>query len=343
MRKLDRRHFIAAATLSPLALQTSSLAKGLAPQALAPAVAVTERTQAFLKLLEPPKRQAVAFPWDGNQWRDWNYFGASGYTKPGLRLEQMTGPQKDAAWLIFGELLSSDGVIKARNVMRLQESLVEEGDGVGQRSIDRFSVSVFGTPAATGPWGLRLEGHHLSLSFAVADGQVISVTPQAFAVRPARVTRGRHKGLVTIGPEEDLARQLMADLPPNAQQKVRVADRHLFNILSTAGRERANAKPLGLPGGDLAQVHQDLLRELVRTYATRPYAGALAAAQEARVNGMKFENVHFAWYGPNTPGRAFGYRVIGPSFVIEMGSIDSEGQHLHPVYHDLGNVLGTTG
>jgi len=43
---------------------------------------------------------------------------------------------------------------------------------------------------------------------------------------------------------------------------------------------------------------------------------------------------------PNTPERAFGYRVIAPGFVIEMGSVDPAAQHLHTVYHDLGNVLG---
>ena len=53
--------------------------------------------------------------------------------------------------------------------------------------------------------------------------------------------------------------------------------------------------------------------------------------------------MHFAWYGPNTPEKAFGYRVIAAGFVIEMGSVDAAAQHLHTVYHDLGNVLGRTG
>ena len=53
--------------------------------------------------------------------------------------------------------------------------------------------------------------------------------------------------------------------------------------------------------------------------------------------------MHFAWYGPNTPEKAFGYRVIGDNFVIEMASVDPEAQHLHTVYNDLGNVLGRSG
>ncbi len=46
---------------------------------------------------------------------------------------------------------------------------------------------------------------------------------------------------------------------------------------------------------------------------------------------------------PNTPETAFGYRVIGDGFVIEMGTVDPQAQHLHTVYNDLGNVLGRAG
>jgi Protein of unknown function (DUF3500) len=67
---------------------------------------------------------------------------------------------------------------------------------------------------------------------------------------------------------------------------------------------------------------------------------ALAAAQRARVHSGDVEAVHFAWYGPNTLEKAFGYRVIADGFVIEMGSVDPEAQHLHTVYNDLDNVLG---
>ena len=69
---------------------------------------------------------------------------------------------------------------------------------------------------------------------------------------------------------------------------------------------------------------------------------ALAAAQKARVRAGDRQAVHFAWYGPNTPEKAFGYRVIGDGFVIELGSVDAAAQHLHTIYHDLDNVLGRT-
>ena len=56
----------------------------------------------------------------------------------------------------------------------------------GERSSERFSFAVFGTPAETGAWGLRLEGHHLTQSIAVRDGRIVSVTPSSFSALPNR-------------------------------------------------------------------------------------------------------------------------------------------------------------
>src|SRR5262249_36528308 len=135
------------------------------------------KVKAFLALLEPDQRKAVSFAWNGPEWRGWNYFGATGYIKPGLRLEQMNPRQKAAAWDALGTVWSAAGVAKARNVMLLQDILAASGNGTGQRSSERFSLAVFGTPAETGAWGFRCEGHHLTQSVAVRDNLIVSITP----------------------------------------------------------------------------------------------------------------------------------------------------------------------
>ena len=96
----------------------------------------------------------------------------------------------------------------------------------------------------------------------------------------------------------------------------------------------------GLPAVELSSAQRDLLWQLVDTYTVAHLSPALADAQKARVRAGDRDAVHFAWYGPNTPEKAFGYRVVAATFVIEMGSVDAAAQHLHTVYHDLGNVLG---
>jgi Protein of unknown function (DUF3500) len=114
------------------------------------------------------------------------------------------------------------------------------------------------------------------------------------------------------------------------------------NILSYAGRERQNTKKVGVAAAELSSAQRDLVWQLVETYAVTYLTPQLADAQRKRVTAGDREAVHFAWYGPNTAEKAFGYRVIGDGFVIEMGSVDPAAQHLHTIYHDLGNVLGRT-
>ena len=293
--------------------------------------------------LDADRRKAASFEWDGSQWRNWNYFGVGGYIKPGLRLEQMDAAQKSAAWDVLGAVWSGAGVAKAKNVMLLQDILAASGNGAGQRSSQRFSLAVFGTPGEIGAWGLRCEGHHLTQSVAVRDNRIVSVTPFSFSALPNRVTSGPHAGLNTLKDEEGLGRRLFADLDPQLQRRARIGDQTPYNILSYAGRERANAKKVGLAASDMSSGQRDLLWKLIETYSIEHLPSALTDAQRACLHSGDKEAVHFAWYGPNTAEKAFGYRVIGDGFVIEMASVDEAAQHLHTIYNDLANVLGRTG
>jgi hypothetical protein len=226
--------------------------------------------------------------------------------------------------------------------MLLQDILAQSGNGTGQRSSERFSFSVFGSPAETGAWGLRFEGHHMTQSVAVRDNRIVSVTPFSFSALPNRVKSGQHAGLNTLKAEEGLARRLFADLTPALQARSRIGDSTPYNILSYAGRERANAQKVGVAASALSAAQRDLLWQLIETYTVEHLPGALTTAQRARVRAGDRDAVHFAWYGPNTPEKAFGYRLIGDSFVIEMASVDPEAQHLHTIYNALDNVLGRT-
>jgi Protein of unknown function (DUF3500) len=341
--RIDRRGvvFSGAALLGTAALP--SLAAGAANPGLASAAELLTGVRAFLAKLEPDKRKTATFDWNGAEWRGWNYFGFTGYIKPGLRLEQMSAEQKAAAWNLLATVWSPRGLEKTKNVMTLQDVLAASGNGAGKRSSERFSFSIFGAPAETGAWGFRLEGHHLTQSISVHDGRIVSITPSSFSALPNRIASGKHAGLITLKDEEMLARRLAGDLAPRLQQRARQSDSALGNILSSAGRERANAQKIGIAAADLTGAQRDLLWQLVETYTVEHLVAPLAAAQKARVRTGDGGAVHFAWYGANTPEKAFGYRIIADGFVIELGSVDPEAQHLHTIYNDLGNVLGRIG
>lgn len=226
--------------------------------------------------------------------------------------------------------------------MTLQDVLAASGNGAGLRSSERFSFCVFGVPALTGVWGFRLEGHHLTQAIAVRDGRIVSITPSSFSALPNRITSGKHAGLTTLKHEEALARLLMRDLTPKLQARARQSDSKLDNILSFAGHERSNAAKVGVAAAEFTAAQRDLLWQLIETYSVEHVKPRLAAAQKTRVRAGDMQGVHFAWYGPNTAEKSFGYRIIGDHFVIELGSVDDAAQHLHTIYLDLDNVLGRT-
>ena len=335
----DRRTVVlgGAAALSLTALPGAANAQA---SDLGPAAELLGRVRTFRATLEPDQQKAASFAWDGSEWRGWNYFGATGYIKPGLRLEQMSKAQKDAGWNVLAAVWSEPGIAKAKNVMLLQDILAASGNGAGERSSERFSLALFGAPSEIGTWGFRCEGHHLTQSVTVRDNRVVSITPTSFSAIPNRVKSGPHMGLNTLKDEEGLSRRLMADLAPRLQSRARIGESTPYNILSYAGRERANAKKVGLPAAELTSAQRDLLWKAVELYSIDHFPAALSDAQRARIRSGDREAVHFAWYGPNTAEKAFGYRIIGDGFVIEMASVDPEAQHLHTIYHDLGNVLG---
>ncbi len=335
----DRRDVILGGTAA-IGAALSSSALGATEPGLASAHLLISSVRAFLATLEPDNRKAASFAWDGPEWRSWNYFGVGGFVKPGLRLEQMDARQKTAAWELLAAVWSPAGVAKAKNVMLLQDILAASGNGTGQRSSERFSISLFGNPAQTGTWGLRCEGHHLTQSVAVRDNRIVSVTPFSFSAIPNRVTSGPHAGLNTLKNEESIGRRLFGDLSPALQSRARIGDRSPYNILSYAGRERANARKVGVAASELNSAQRDLLWQLIELYSIDHLPSGLTSAQRARVQSGDRQAVHFAWYGPNTPEKQFGYRLIGDGFVVEMASVDDEAQHLHTIYNDLENVLG---
>ena len=79
----------------------------------------------------------------------------------------------------------------------------------------------------------------------------------------------------------------------------------------------------------------------IETYTAEHLVPPLASAQKARVTSGTAKPSTLHGKG-RTVETAFGYRVIGDGFVIEMGSVDEAAQ-LHTIYHDLASVLGGRG
>src|SRR5258706_2566106 len=107
----------------------------------------------------------------------------------------MPPPQKELGRALLRTGLSPQGFTKATNVMLVVELVLRDLENQDpRRDSGLYYVTIFGNPDQS-PWGWRVEGHHLSLNFAIDTNDVISVTPNFIGSNPAEVATGPYKGL----------------------------------------------------------------------------------------------------------------------------------------------------
>src|SRR5437870_7918541 len=167
-----------------------------------PAEEMAEAANNFLAALGPEQRAKAVFEFKDGQRFDWHFVPKA---RKGLPLKEMNSPQRLLAQALLSSGLSQRGYMKAATIMSLEQILYDLENNAPHRDADLYFVSLFGQPAK-GAWGWRVEGHHLSLNFALADDQVLSVTPSFFGANPAQIQAGPRQGLRVLGGEEDLAR-----------------------------------------------------------------------------------------------------------------------------------------
>jgi hypothetical protein len=300
---------------------------------------IRERTQILLAALPPELAAAARFDLGGETWRSWNYFGTN-LVKPGARFEQMGPAEREAGTDLLYAMLSPSGFEKVDRVRALQDVLRAMGIGAADRNSDRYSFAIFNEPSPTELWGLRFEGHHLTLSLTLRGDEILSVTPSAFSCWPNDVTMGPYEGSIALAVEEGMARTLFADLSSAIQANARINGTAFRQIMAIAGRENIFAVREGIPAADMTTAQQDLLWQIAEAYAAEHWPEPIASAQRARLREGDREAVHFAWAGDNIEDTPLYYRLHGDSFVMELATVDTAAQHLHTIYHDTERTLG---
>ena len=304
----------------------------------APAAAVAAR--GLLSLLAEPERSAASFAFDDPGRMRWTYVPRA---RIGIPLRAMDDGQRAAAFALLGSGLSERGTRLAHGVIDLEGILRGiEGAGsfwAGGRDPGLYFLALFGEPGGPQPWGWRFEGHHLSVNVTELGPHGQIVAPLFVGANPARVPSGPREGFRLLAAEEDLAFELLQLLEPGQRARALIAERTFGDIVT---RSDPVVKPMafaGLPAGEMTDVQQRQLRQLLAWYAGR-MADDAASAQLQRVEDAGFERLHFAWAGAQQPGRPHYYRIHGPTVLVEYDNSQGGANHIHTVWRDLENDFG---
>ncbi len=280
---------------------------------------------AFLAALDEPARDAARHAFDDEPARRWLEYRPR--PRPGVALTGLDVDARKAAHRLLATALSPAAYAQAMTVMALEEVLDRAENWRRGRHSGDYWVAVFGDPDRDDDWAWRFEGHHLSVSMTVADDQV-SPAPVFLGANPATVRHAGRPVTRPLGPEEDLARELLDALGPGGRSAAIIADEAPADIISaTRATAPGRLDPPGVPRGRLRPTGRALLDRLVALYLDR-LPPELAAREADRLDGGE---LHFAWAGPVEPGRRHYYRVQGEDLLIEYDNTTDDGNHAHTV------------
>lgn len=298
-----------------------------------------EAVRALLSVLEPQQvRELRAVParLDAPELREWTYLPGP---RPGLSTENMDGRQSKAVDALLAAAHSAAGAELARGAIEVERYRRATLGGTGG---DRYWLRLLGDPDGDGPWGWRMNGHHLAVHVLITQAGM-RVTPHFIGAEPARIPSGPQAGRRLLGPEEDLARELVTDLDDGRRARAVFAVEPPDDILTRDDPfADPDALPTGLTYGDMTPGQQRLLERLVRRYLDRaPAAYAQECWSDTVAGGL--DALSFAWAGGRAPGERHYYCVRAPDFLIEYDNTQDDGNHAHSVWrhtrHDWGADL----
>ncbi len=297
---------------------------------------MAEAALVFLESLDAGGRRATLYPLPGERHRDWHYTPREG--RPGLPLKRMGAEQRSLVFALLASALSEEGLRKTRAIIKLEGILGELTGRPDFRDPENYALAIFGDPAGKAPWAWRFEGHHVSLTFTIAPGLGIAVTPAFFGANPAEVPAGHeHAGLRVLAVKQDLALALLHDLSSAQQQTAILQPQSFRDFLTGPGREDSLRQPQGLALAAMTPAQRDRTLALIEAYV-RNMRADLAEQELRALHEAGPEKLHFAWAGATERGTCHYYRLHGPTLLVEYDN--TEPNHTHTVWHNPRDNFG---
>ena len=332
----------------------------------------------FLATLDEAERGKVVFDFkDDAQRKRWSNLPTTMVPRAGLRMGDLTPPQREAALAVVAAALSPRGYEKAMQIVGGDEMLRTTGGGRGgprggapdarggppggpggpggppdgrgrgpggrgaggnMFGRDNYYISFVGKPSATDPWMIQFGGHHLGLNITIA-GDHRTLAPSHTGAQPA-VYQIEGKTIRPLGGEVDKAFDLVNSLNEE-QRKAAILGFEMRDLALGPGRDGQMIAPEGIKGSALTEAQRQALLDLAGEWT-----GILnEAAANAKMEQMKkdIQETWFAWSGPTEKGSAAYFRIQGPTVFIEFAPQRLGGDptnHIHTIFRDPTNEYG---
>jgi hypothetical protein len=311
--------------------------------------------QTFVNSLTEVQKKTSLMNFDDSARLKWNNLPIGLRPRAGIKMGSLSDEQRILFHRVLSAALSSQGYLKATGIMHLDNLLNMYYDTLYQRkqinetvykrmrdlqwSTQNFFIALFNSPADS-VWGLKLEGHHLSLNLTFHKNQ-FSITPMFVGTDPAQYPTSEYAGWRVLGQEEDLGIKLINILSPQQKKKATISDKVPGDIFTAAESGKRLLEYSGIKGSELNKKQQELLLQIVREFVFNlEYEKAVmefSKIMKAGING-----IYFGWIGPYEEAKPHYFLLNGPTFLIEFDNSGFGGSanHIHAIWREKGNEYG---
>jgi hypothetical protein len=274
---------------------------------------MVDAAQALLNALGPEQAARARFPLDTDVWRRWSNIHPY-IMRHGACLDALTPPQRERALALVEASLSPAGFKVARDVMRLNQVIMDITGRPDEYGEWLYWISVMGTPSSSEPWGWQIDGHHLIVNCLVLGDQVV-LTPMFMGSEPVAAHAGPYAGTRVFEAEEQQGLAVLHALDPGQRARAIVSTDLPGEVLTAAFRDNVELKPEGIRWDELSAGQQGLLRRLLDTYLGRIRPGHAWVRSEEVARHLP--ETRFAWIGGVADDSVFYYRIHSPVILIE--------------------------
>src|SRR5438270_10484284 len=121
----------------------------------------------FISTLDANQKARALYPFDVDERYNFHYFPIE--DRKGISMNELNSEQRQAAFDLLKTSLSEETIKKVKDIIELEtilKALEHRKDNDHFRDPGKYNVTIFGIPGEHTTWGWRIEGHHVSFTFA---------------------------------------------------------------------------------------------------------------------------------------------------------------------------------
>ena len=309
--------------------------------------------KAFVASLSSDQQRLAVIPFETEKRLDWHFIPID--SRKGLPLRDMSEPQRQVALTLMRQVLSPAGYQRALDIFAYEAILLElEGPAAAKRrDYTKYYFTLFGEPNETSPWGLSIEGHHISINYTFEKGMLVDSTPQFFGVNPATLKKsfsipditqpGKKRefdsGVRLLAQEEDTAFELLKSMNAAQLQKAIYAQECPDDI-QWAGEPQPQSKPkVGIQAKELSAPQKTMLQAILDSFNAN-MTEEVIQQRNALIKEAGLDQIYFGWAGAKDKAGQHYFRIEGPTFIAELCNFQTDPQgnianHIHAVWRDM--------